>query len=240
MSKFFTWFIKWFFENLLWENATKTWKNYALGSLVELIILALLQKITTELQWSYVLLIALGITALTMAIVLIGLHLWDRISSRQKKYGKKLDLLRLETFTRTDPASGCINIVGVTVTNNGDSRLNHCSVRIENIQASDPDSIYWIFSDSKLKLNPPREEVFGLNPRDHKNIAIAQLDSISGRMENLGIELLCYSIQNYPALDLEQSYTLTIIGSAEIGVPIQRQYKLCVDGLRQLRLDQMD
>jgi hypothetical protein len=112
--------------------------------------------------------------------------------------------------------------------------LQYCSIRIEKIQPSDPDSLYWIFSDSKIAKPLPTEEVFGLNPHDDRDVPIAQLDSINSRFENLGIELLCYSTQEYPALDLEQSYVVTIRGSAEIGKPIERDYNLWVDGLKQL------
>src|SRR5262249_51176765 len=132
--------------------------------------------------------------------------------------------LKFRTFVRNVPTNENIRIVGITVKNESEKRLQHCSVRIEKIQPSDPDAIYWSISDSKIKRPLPTEEVFSLNPGDYRNVPIAQLDSINSRFENLGIELLCYSTQEYPALDLDQSYVVTIRGSAEMGTPIEQDY----------------
>jgi TIR domain len=142
--------------------------------------------------------------------------------------------LNFRTFIRNAPKNKNIKIVGITVKNESVNRLQYCSIRIEKIQPSEPDSLYWIFSDSKIARPLRAEEVFGLNPHDHRDVPIAQLDSINSRFNNLGIELLCYSTQEYPALDLEQSYVLTIRGSAEIGAPIERDYELSVDELKRL------
>jgi len=142
--------------------------------------------------------------------------------------------LKFGTFIRNAPTNENIRIVGITVNNESENRLQYCSIRIEKIQQSDPDSIYWIFSDSKIRRPLPTEEIFALNPHDHRDVPIAQLDSINSRLDNLGIELLCYSTQEYPALDLEQSYVVTIRGTSEKGPPIERDYKLWVDGLKQL------
>jgi TIR domain len=142
--------------------------------------------------------------------------------------------LEFVTFVRTDPTNKNIRTAGITVKNESRDRLQYCSIRIEKIQPSDPKSIYWIVSDSQLAMLPPTEEVFALNPYDHTDVAIAQVDSINARFENLGIELLCYCTQKYRALDLEQSYVVTIRGSAEIGTPIERDYRLWVDELKQL------
>jgi hypothetical protein len=144
------------------------------------------------------------------------------------------ELLEFRPFTKTQPANQPTGIVGITVKNRSNQRLEHCSVRIDKIEASNPDSIYWIFSDPKLRLPLPKEEFFALNPYDWRDVSIAQLDEINSRFENLGIELPCYSVEQYPALDVEQFYILTIRASAEIGEPVERKYRLSVDGLKRL------
>jgi hypothetical protein len=138
--------------------------------------------------------------------------------------------LQFETFSRTD-TSGCIYIVGARVTNVTNNRLNHCTVTIENIQGSNPQALFNIFSNSKLKRPAAKEEEFGLNPRTPKEIPIAQFDSINGRFENLGLELLSVSAQGYEALDPEQSYSLTLRASAEVGPPLRKRYQLSLDCL---------
>lgn len=57
--------------------------------------------------------------------------------------------LRVEHFCASDPTD-LKYTVGVNVTNCTSARLHHCTVRIENIEPSDPDALYWIFSDSQL------------------------------------------------------------------------------------------
>jgi hypothetical protein len=144
-------------------------------------------------------------------------------------------VLIFATFQRQD-LTECIYETGITVMNSIDRRLNYCSVRIIDIQPSDPDSIFWIFSNSKLKHPSLKDEPFGLNPGDHKEIPLAQFDTINGRLDNLGIELLCSSTRRYEALDPEQTYILTILGSAEIGIPIKYQYRLSRDDMGRLHL----
>jgi hypothetical protein len=94
------------------------------------------------------------------------------------------ELLEFRPFTKTQPANQPTGIVGITVKNRSNQRLEHCSVRIDKIEASNPDSIYWIFSDSKLRLPLPKEEFFALNPYDWRDVSIAQLDEINSRFEN--------------------------------------------------------
>lgn len=153
---------------------------------------------------------------------------------KQDQIKKPAAPFKLEPFKRTELRNQNVTVVGLCITNLTGTRLEHCSVRIEEIEPSDPDSIEWIFSDSKIARAVPTEESFALNPEDKKNVPIAQLDAINAGLANLGIELLCFSTQKYPALDLEQSYILTIRVSSEIGQPIERKYKLWVDGLKQL------
>lgn len=143
--------------------------------------------------------------------------------------------LYVEHFHTSDPTD-LKYTVGVTITNATGMRLNHCTVRIEKIDPSEPDSLFWIFSDSQLTLKPADEEVFALNPRDHKEIPIAQYDSVN-RFEKLGIELLCFSSQKHQAVDPEQTYTVTILASSERGSPIQKKYKLWLDGTGRLRFE---
>lgn len=145
-------------------------------------------------------------------------------------------VLMFKPFQRRD-LTECIYETGVTVTNTSNIRLNYCSVRIVDIAPSEPNSIFWIFSNSKLKHPFPKEEPFGLNPGDCKEICLAQFDTINGRMDNLGIELLCSSTQKYESLDPEQTYILTITGSAEIGRPIQCRYRLSRDAIGRLHLE---
>ena len=146
--------------------------------------------------------------------------------------------LIFKPFHRRD-LTECIYETGITVTNSSDRRLNHCSVRIIDIEPSKPDSIFWILSNSKLKHPSPKDEPFGLNPGDPKEIPLAQFDTINGTMDNLGIELLCSSTQKYESLDPEQTYILTITGSAEIGIPIQHRYRLLRDDIGRLHLDEV-
>jgi len=143
-----------------------------------------------------------------------------------------------EPFEKNDSQNQNIRIVQIRIENGSDKRLEHVSVRIEKIEPSDPDSIFWIFNDSKLRMPPPKEQVFALNPHDRKDVPIAQLDAINSALANLGIELLCHSIEGFSNLDLEQEYNLTVRASAEIGKPIEQKYKLWVNGLKQLCLQE--
>jgi hypothetical protein len=142
----------------------------------------------------------------------------------------------VEPFETHEPSNRNIKLIQIRVENKSEQKLEHCVVRIEHIKPSNPDAICWIFSDSKLALPELEEEFLALNPHDWKDIPIAQLDALSSGFENLGIELRCYSVQKFPALDLEQQYILTIRSSAEIGEPIERKFRLWVDELKQLRL----
>jgi hypothetical protein len=144
---------------------------------------------------------------------------------------KQNDLsLELKPFFRKEPSNPCISVVGIIVTNNSDKHLAHCSLRIENVKGSDPSISCAIFSYSKLRKPSPLETVFQLPARDHKNIPVAQFDSVSSDLENLGIELLCYSTQGYSAINGQQSYVVTLVGTTEIGIPVKRNYKLWIEG----------
>jgi hypothetical protein len=146
--------------------------------------------------------------------------------------------LQVENFRTSDPTD-LKYTVGVKVSNTTGVRLNHCTVRIENIEPSEPDSLSWIFSDSQLRLKPAEEEVFALNPRNHRGVLIAQYDSVN-RFEKLGIELLCFSSQRHQAVDPRQSYIITITASAERGSPLQKQYKLWLDAAGRLCFEPAD
>lgn len=139
--------------------------------------------------------------------------------------------LEFKSFFRKDPSNPCISVVGITARNNNSTKhLAHCSLRIENIESSDPSRLCAIFSDSKISKTLPAETFFQLSALDNKNIPIAQFDSVNGYFGQLGIELLCISTQGYSALDPQQSYIVTLVGTAEIGIPVKRNYKLWIEG----------
>lgn len=94
-------------------------------------------------------------------------------------------LLEFKSFVRNEPSQPRIKIGGITLKNNSDKHLAHCSLRIDNIKASDPSISCAMFGgDPRIKKPIPQETFFQIAAQDHKNIPVAQFDSVNGYLAN--------------------------------------------------------
>jgi serine/threonine protein kinase len=127
-----------------------------------------------------------------------------------------------EPFERGFP-NNLVRRFAIGIENISSERLHHCSVTIQDVNPKAK-----LETDSSLKLSSPQNKTFGINAFDTEYIDIVQFDELNGFHENLGIELMCYSVHGFTNLPLEHHYTLTIRASAEKGRFAEEEFNLWI------------
>jgi hypothetical protein len=127
-----------------------------------------------------------------------------------------------EPFERGFP-NNLVRRFAIGIENTSSERLHHCCVTIQDVNPKAN-----LETDSSLKLSSPQKKTFGINARDTEYIDIVQFDELNGFFENLGIELMCYSVHGFTNLPLEHHYTLTIRASAEKGRFAEEEFNLWI------------
>jgi TIR domain len=127
-----------------------------------------------------------------------------------------------EPFERGFP-NNLVRRFAIGIENTSSERLHHCSVTIQDVNPKAN-----LETDSSLKLSSPQKKTFGINAFDTEYIDIVQFDELNGFHENLGIELMCYSVHGFTNLPLEHHYTLTIRASVEKGRFAEEEFNLWI------------
>lgn len=131
-----------------------------------------------------------------------------------------------------------MSIVQVGITNSTPRIIKDCYVRIEKIKTDGQPSLWKLFDEAKLFVKAPAKSTISIGAFDTAYVPIAQVHKITRDLNSTGIELCCYSTEEHVNLDPHKKHLITIRASAEIGQPIEKEFRLWIDEVGSLRMDE--